>query len=87
MFYVLVGDLQYLLQVNTYIEDCIAQKYPLIKILRLVCLQSVCNSGLKQKVLDYYKREILQVRRMKKSIMETTTWERCMPRAWRGEFK
>lgn len=47
-------------KVNTYIEDCIAQKYPLIKILRLVCLQSVCNSGLKQKVLDYYKREILQ---------------------------
>ncbi|XP_028913781.1 vacuolar protein sorting-associated protein 33A [Ornithorhynchus anatinus] len=47
-------------KVNNYIEDCIAQKHPLIKILRLVCLQSVCNSGLKQKVLDYYKREILQ---------------------------
>ncbi|KAM6193366.1 vacuolar protein sorting-associated protein 33A isoform 2-T2 [Sarcoramphus papa] len=45
---------------NNYIEDCIAQKHPLIKILRLVCLQSVCNSGLKQKVLDHYKREILQ---------------------------
>uniref|UniRef100_A0A2K6GII8 VPS33A core subunit of CORVET and HOPS complexes n=1 Tax=Propithecus coquereli TaxID=379532 RepID=A0A2K6GII8_PROCO len=48
-------------KVNNYIEDCIAQKHPLIKVLRLVCLQSVCNSGLKQKVLDYYKREILQV--------------------------
>lgn len=48
-------------QVNTYIEDCIAQKDPLIKILRLVCMQSVCNNGLKQKVLDYYKREIVQV--------------------------
>ncbi|XP_063000469.1 vacuolar protein sorting-associated protein 33A [Elgaria multicarinata webbii] len=47
-------------KVNNYVEDCIAQKHPLIKILRLVCLQSVCNSGLKQKVLDYYKREILQ---------------------------
>ncbi|XP_053442961.1 vacuolar protein sorting-associated protein 33A isoform X2 [Nycticebus coucang] len=47
-------------KVNNYIEDCIAQKHPLIKVLRLVCLQSVCNSGLKQKVLDYYKREILQ---------------------------
>lgn len=46
---------------NTYIEDCIAQKDPLIKILRLVCMQSVCNNGLKQKVFDYYKREILQV--------------------------
>ncbi|XP_069352831.1 vacuolar protein sorting-associated protein 33A isoform X2 [Eulemur rufifrons] len=47
-------------KVNNYVEDCIAQKHPLIKVLRLVCLQSVCNSGLKQKVLDYYKREILQ---------------------------
>ncbi|XP_005403153.1 PREDICTED: vacuolar protein sorting-associated protein 33A isoform X2 [Chinchilla lanigera] len=47
-------------KVNNYIEDCIAQKHPLIKVLRLVCLQSVCNSGLKQKVLDYYKREVLQ---------------------------
>lgn len=49
------------MQINTYIEDCIAQKDPLIKILRLVCMQSVCNNGLKQKVLDFYKREILQV--------------------------
>ncbi|KAK2498749.1 hypothetical protein MC885_004689 [Smutsia gigantea] len=49
-------------KVNSYIEDCIAQKHPLIKVLRLVCLQSVCNSGLKQKVLDYYKREILQAK-------------------------
>ncbi|MEE6504019.1 hypothetical protein FKM82_005048 [Ascaphus truei] len=47
-------------KVNTYVEDCIAKKDPLIKILRLVCLQSVCNTGLKQKVLDYYKKEILQ---------------------------
>eukprot|EP00076_Gallus_gallus_P045913 XP_025011451.1 vacuolar protein sorting-associated protein 33A isoform X2 [Gallus gallus] len=47
-------------KVNNYIEDCIAQKHSLIKILRLVCLQSVCNNGLKQKVLDHYKREILQ---------------------------
>uniref|UniRef100_A0A8D0D367 VPS33A core subunit of CORVET and HOPS complexes n=1 Tax=Sander lucioperca TaxID=283035 RepID=A0A8D0D367_SANLU len=47
-------------KVNTYIEDCVAQKDPLIKILRLVSMQSVCNNGLKQKVLDYYKREILQ---------------------------
>ncbi|GCC24014.1 vacuolar protein sorting-associated protein 33A [Chiloscyllium punctatum] len=47
-------------KVNSYIEDSIAQKEPLINILRLVCMQSVCNNGLKQKVLDYYKREILQ---------------------------
>uniref|UniRef100_A0A8C4YZF6 Vacuolar protein sorting-associated protein 33A n=1 Tax=Gadus morhua TaxID=8049 RepID=A0A8C4YZF6_GADMO len=47
-------------KVNTYIEDCISQKDPLIKVLRLMCMQSVCNNGLKQKVLDFYKREILQ---------------------------
>ncbi|XP_069475703.1 vacuolar protein sorting-associated protein 33A [Ambystoma mexicanum] len=47
-------------KVNNYIEDCIAQKHPLIKILRLACLQSVCNSGLKPKVLDIYKRAIIQ---------------------------
>lgn len=49
-------------QVNTYIEDRIAQNEKLIKILRLMCMQSVCNNGLKQKVLDYYKREIFQVK-------------------------
>uniref|UniRef100_A0A2K5LQL0 Vacuolar protein sorting-associated protein 33A n=1 Tax=Cercocebus atys TaxID=9531 RepID=A0A2K5LQL0_CERAT len=41
-------------KVNDYTEDCIAQKHSLIKVLRLVCLQSVCN------ILEYYKREILQ---------------------------
>uniref|UniRef100_A0A2K6U070 VPS33A core subunit of CORVET and HOPS complexes n=1 Tax=Saimiri boliviensis boliviensis TaxID=39432 RepID=A0A2K6U070_SAIBB len=40
-------------KVNNYIEDCIAQKHSLIKVLRLVCLQSVCNSGLKQKTYGY----------------------------------
>uniref|UniRef100_A0A2K6DRC4 Vacuolar protein sorting-associated protein 33A n=1 Tax=Macaca nemestrina TaxID=9545 RepID=A0A2K6DRC4_MACNE len=39
-------------KVNNYTEDCIAQKHSLIKVLRLVCLQSV--------FLEYYKREILQ---------------------------
>lgn len=56
----LVNPLWYL-QVNTYIEDRIAQKEELIKILRLMCMQSVCNNGLKQKVLDSYKRDIFQV--------------------------
>ncbi|XP_049721856.1 vacuolar protein sorting-associated protein 33A isoform X3 [Elephas maximus indicus] len=62
-------------KVNNYIEDCIAQKHPLIKVLRLVCLQSVCNSGLKQKVLDYYKREILQV-------TTNVLWSRCFCLFW-----
>lgn len=33
---------------------------PLDKVLRLICIQSYCNNGLKTKVLDYYKREIIQ---------------------------
>ncbi|XP_072028942.1 vacuolar protein sorting-associated protein 33A-like [Amphiura filiformis] len=45
---------------NGYLEDCIARKDPLIKVLRLMCMQSVTNNGLKQKVYDYYRREILQ---------------------------
>jgi hypothetical protein len=45
---------------NSYIEDLIAQQEPLMKVLRLLCIQSITNSGLKQKLLDYYKREIIQ---------------------------
>ncbi|XP_025409847.1 vacuolar protein sorting-associated protein 33A [Sipha flava] len=42
------------------IEDLISNKCDLIIVLRLICMQSVVNSGLKQKVLEYYKREIIQ---------------------------
>uniref|UniRef100_A0A2A4JXK5 Vacuolar protein sorting-associated protein 33A n=1 Tax=Heliothis virescens TaxID=7102 RepID=A0A2A4JXK5_HELVI len=45
----------------SYIEDLIAQKEPLTKVLRLICLQCVTGSGLKPKVLEYYKRELVQV--------------------------
>lgn len=45
---------------NSYIEDLIAQQEPLLKVLRLICIQSITNSGLKPKLLDYYKREIVQ---------------------------
>jgi len=44
---------------NAYIEDMIAQQQPLLKVLRLLCIQSLTNSGLKPKILDYYKREII----------------------------
>lgn len=46
---------------SSYIEDLIAQKAPLIKVLRLICLQCLTGSGLKPKLLEYYKREIVQV--------------------------
>ncbi|CAK9825400.1 Vacuolar protein sorting-associated protein 33A [Anthophora retusa] len=45
---------------NAFIEDMIAQQQPLVKVLRLLCIQSLTNSGLKPKLLDYYKREIIQ---------------------------
>ena len=48
-------------KINPYIEDCIAREERLSKVLRLMCIQSICNDGLKPKVLDYYKREIIQV--------------------------
>lgn len=47
-------------KVNSYIEDCIARKEPLVKVLRLLCMQSVTNNGLKPKVFDYYRKEVLQ---------------------------
>lgn len=47
-------------RVHTYIEECIMRKKPLDKLLRLLCLQSICNNGLKPKILDSYKREIIQ---------------------------
>ena len=46
---------------QSYIEDCIAKHEPLLTVLRLICLQSLCGNGLKQKLLDYYKTEIIQV--------------------------
>lgn len=39
----------------------IALSKPLIKVLRLICLQCIASSGLKPKVLENYKRELVQV--------------------------
>ncbi|XP_071092847.1 vacuolar protein sorting-associated protein 33A-like isoform X1 [Haliotis cracherodii] len=47
-------------KVHPYIEDAIAKQEVLTKVLRLICIQSFCNDGLKPKVLDFYKREIVQ---------------------------
>ena len=46
-------------KVSPYIEDFICKQEPLVKILRLICLQSASNSGLKPRVLEHYKREII----------------------------
>ncbi|KAJ8969116.1 hypothetical protein NQ317_003994 [Molorchus minor] len=45
---------------SPYIEEIIAQKKPLIKVLRLMCLQCIASSGLKPKVLEGYKRDLVQ---------------------------
>ncbi|EDS39484.1 vacuolar protein sorting-associated protein 33A [Culex quinquefasciatus] len=46
---------------NPFIEDLIAKQAPLRNVLRLMCMQSIAGSGLKPKVLEYYKRELVQV--------------------------
>ncbi|CAG9770251.1 unnamed protein product [Ceutorhynchus assimilis] len=46
---------------SPYIEELMAHGKPLIQVLRLICLQCVCSSGLKPKVMEGYKRELVQV--------------------------
>eukprot|EP00039_Didymoeca_costata_P027247 m.17967 g.17967 ORF g.17967 m.17967 type:complete len:609 (+) comp6153_c0_seq1:147-1973(+) len=45
---------------SEYIEECICRKEPILKVLRLMCLQSLTNGGLKPKIYDFYRREITQ---------------------------
>lgn len=46
--------------ISPYIEACISRSESLSKVFRLIAIQSFCGNGLKQKVLDFYKREIIQ---------------------------
>ncbi|KAH8238151.1 hypothetical protein KR032_000133 [Drosophila birchii] len=46
---------------SAYIEDQIASKAELRRVLRLICLQCAASSGLKEKLLNHYKRELIQV--------------------------
>ena len=46
---------------HTFFEQYLYHLYFLLQVLRLMCMQSVTNNGLKQKIYDYYRREILQV--------------------------
>jgi len=46
--------------VDDYIEECIDKQEPLVRVLRLLCLSSLVNNGLKPKMLEFYKREIVQ---------------------------
>jgi len=61
---------------NSYILDCIAKQDPLLKVLRLICLQSLCNDGLRKTVFDSYKKEIVQVYGFE-HLLSLTYLERC----------
>ena len=43
-----------------YIEECINKQEPLVKVLRLLCLLSLCTGGLKEKTHAFFIREIVQ---------------------------
>lgn len=44
-----------------YIEEMIDKQKPLVQVLRLLCLMSLAQGGLKQKLFDHFEREIVQV--------------------------
>ncbi|XP_017110924.1 vacuolar protein sorting-associated protein 33A [Drosophila elegans] len=46
---------------SAYIEDLIASKVELRRVLRLICLQCTAASGFKEKLLNHYKRELVHV--------------------------
>uniref|UniRef100_A0A1A9WFR0 Vacuolar protein sorting-associated protein 33A n=1 Tax=Glossina brevipalpis TaxID=37001 RepID=A0A1A9WFR0_9MUSC len=46
---------------SAYIEDLMAKKSDLKSVLRLICMQCAAASGFKEKVLNYYKRELAHV--------------------------
>jgi hypothetical protein len=46
-----------------YIEELIFRQEPFLRVLRLLCLLSLTTGGLKPKVLESFRREIIQVRR------------------------
>lgn len=44
---------------SEFIEGMICKQKPIEKVLRLICMQSAAGNGLKQKILDGYKKEII----------------------------
>lgn len=44
------------------IRELLNQEVPLLTVLRLLCLYSIVSGGLKPKVIEEFKRDILQVR-------------------------
>ena len=48
-------------EANEYLETCIDKKEEITKVLRLLCLKSLCNNGIPKKEFEFFRREILQV--------------------------
>ncbi|KFD55174.1 hypothetical protein M513_03815 [Trichuris suis] len=45
---------------NSWILSCIHRNAPIFQVLRLICLQSLVGGGLKRKVFDQYRKELVQ---------------------------
>ncbi|KAG0763593.1 hypothetical protein G6F57_004678 [Rhizopus arrhizus] len=45
---------------SEYIEEMINRQKPLVQVLRLLCLMSLAQGGLKPKIFDHFEREITQ---------------------------
>lgn len=65
---------------HDYVEEAALWEVPLPKLLRVACLQSVVNSGLKPKVLNAYRKDILHAYGHKHMI-PYSIWSRwdCWP--------
>lgn len=48
-------------EVEEHILSCIAEKMPMIPLLRLMCLYSIVQGGLRQRQLDAFERELINV--------------------------
>ncbi|VDK39949.1 unnamed protein product [Taenia asiatica] len=48
-------------KIHPFVEQRILQMAPIEEVLQLLCIQSFCGGGLKQRPLEFYMREIIQM--------------------------
>ncbi len=56
----LLHDVTSAVEIDSFIDGLISKASPVHLPLRLLCLQSVCGGGLKQKRLDQVKKDLVQ---------------------------
>ena len=61
-----------------YIQDLIFTKEPIHKVLRLLCLCSLTLGGLKLKVYEQFKKDVIQVYFYLFGINRCTDWNICI---------